>query len=341
MTQVCVVIPFRGDPSTLHWVLDGFARQDLPDGISLQVRVGCDGGPAPADRAPEKIRFHTFSCPSSGAAAVRNRLLDGVTAEVVIFANADARPVESFVKTHVARLLSLPPRTMVLGSSPYEAAERPTVFDALKEESPMIFFYDQMQPDRHYDYRHAWTLNLSTRLADFRAVGGFSEQLRPCFYEDLDFAYKLMGTEPNVFYDPAAVVTHRHPMSVDDYLDREETLGTMAPTFARINPDLFSRLFGPRTCEHIAADYRVWTAIDLPSHRWSYQRFTEWANEPQSVLPPPHSQDRRRLLMTLYQMHLPLKRFAFRLGFLRGLELTDDLHWQQRRSIGSWKQAVK
>jgi hypothetical protein len=47
--------------------------------------------------------------------------------------------------------------------------------------------------------------------------------------------------------------------------------------------------------------------------------------------------DRQRLLMSLYQMHVPLKRFAFRQGFLRGLKLRDDACWKERVSTGAWR----
>jgi hypothetical protein len=45
--------------------------------------------------------------------------------------------------------------------------------------------------------------------------------------------------------------------------------------------------------------------------------------------------------MTIYQMHVPLKRLAFRLGFLRGIDLVDDAHWQERRPASLWRKIVE
>lgn len=230
---------------------------------------------------------------------------------------------------------------MVLGSSPYEPASIPTVFDALKEESPMIFFYDQLRAHRFYDYRHAWNLNVSVRHSDYVRAGGFCTALRPYGYEDLDFAFKVMGETPAVYFDPAASVIHRHPMSLDDYLNREEALGSVAPVLARINPPIFRSLFGTVDLDNLAADYRSWTSMDAASHRWTYQRLADWSSRPQAVLGPAGSEDRKRLLLTIYQLHIPLKRLAFRLGFLGGLELIDDSRWLERGARGLWKEAIK
>lgn len=344
MLHVSVIIPFRGDADTLRWVLDGFAGQRLPADVLVDVRVGGDGcspPPAPVVSGDSPLRFSMRTLPRSGVAGAKNLLVQGVQSDVLIFVNADTRPDARFIAAHVSRLVSLPPGSMVLGSAPYESSTGKTVLDALKEESPMVFFYDQMHAHTCYDYRHAWNLNISVRGEEFRRIGGFSSELRPYGYEDLDFAWRLMGTKSAVYYDPAAAVTHRHPMTLDEYLNREEGLGTTAPVLHRINPPLFQSLFGQRNLDAIAGDYRAWTSLDASSHRWIYQRVCEWASLPDTVLGESGSEERRRLVLTLYQMHIPLKRLAFRLGFLRGLELLEDSQWLSRGSQELWKQAIR
>jgi hypothetical protein len=343
MVQVCVVIPFRGDAHTLSWVLDGFAAQQLPPNVRVEVRVGGDDCAPPAPPAASsdgQICFTTKSFPRSGAAVVRNHLLEGVASDVVIFVNSDVRPDVHFVAAHVSRLLSLPEGFMVLGSAPYETGSYKTIFDSFKEETPAIFFYHQLPPHQYYDYRYGWTINLSVRSSDFRKAGGFHLQLRPYGYEDLDFAHRLIGDKTAIYYDPAAAVTHRHPMTFDQYLDREEGIGCVAPALSQANPSMFHSLFGQRGVDELAKDYRVWTSMDVASHRWIYQRFFEWSSQPDQALGVAGSEERSRLLLTLYQMHIPLKRLAFRLGFLRGMELIDAPRWQERKPIGAWKQLL-
>jgi hypothetical protein len=346
MIEATVIISLRGDAQTLLWTLEGFAQQRLPADVALEVRVGGDGCPPPAFTMPAessdaRIRFSLLSLPRSGAAVARNLLLEGVNSDVLIFANHDTRPDRDFVSTHVRRLLSLPPGSMVLGSSPYESAADKTVFDVLKEDSPMIFFYDRLKAGHFYDYRYAWTLNLSIRRSDFQRAGGFSSALRPYGYEDLDLGFRVMGEKAAIYYDPAAAVLHRHPMSLDDYLNREETIGSVAPNLNQVNPRVFASMFGTNDLEALAREYRIWTSMDAAAHRWTYHRLSDWANQPQAKLGIEGSEDRNRLLLTLYQMHIPLKRLAFRLGFLRGLELMDDSRWLERGSKGLWREAIK
>jgi hypothetical protein len=81
--------------------------------------------------------------------------------------------------------------------------------------------------------------------------------------------------------------------------------------------------------------------MDRATHQWTYKRLLEWVNEPAAVLGIPESTSRARLLLTLYQMHIPLKRLAFRLGFMRGLDLLDNSRWLERGSKGLWQEALR
>ena len=174
----------------------------------------------------------------------------------------------------------------------------------------MVFFYGGLKAGESYDFRHAWTLNLSVRTADFLLCGGFYELLRPVYYEDLAFGHRLLGpVRKGSFYEPGAVVTHRHPMTLEQYLDREELLGLMAPVLARVCPEAFAAIHGTADAGGLAERFRAWAAIDGASHKWVYRRLNEWAELPGEGLGV--GDGRGRMLMTIYQMHVPLKRLAF------------------------------
>ena len=65
---------------------------------------------------------------------------------------------------------------------------------------------------------------------------------------------------------------------------------------------------------------------------------TAVANTPATVLGT--GPGRANMLHTFFQLHMPLKRLAFRLGFLRGVELMDDRNWEQRKPTGLWRSVV-
>jgi len=342
--KVIVIIAFRGNEQLLRWVVEGFVRQQLPPGLEMEVRIGGDGCAPPAMAGTGSISVLPMSFERIGAAAVRNRLLQelpGQPEDVVIFANADARPKPNMVQGHLARLATLSPGEMVIGSAPWELSSQTnsSVWECLLAHTPMIFFYGQMRSGERYDFRSCWTLNLSMHLETFRKAGGFQEHLRPVYYEDLSLGFHAMGPEhKGVFFDESIRVVHRHPMTIDQYLDREELLGLMAPVVARYEPAMFAKLFAATSAQQLADLYRPWVQMDLSMHRWVYERLASWASLPAESLgtPPMRSQ----MLTTIYQMHVPLKRLAFRLGFLRGMELADDVHWKDRQPASLWKSAV-
>ncbi len=348
--KIAVVMAFRGDESRLAWTLEGYAAQALRAGNALAVWVGGDGVEWEVLRralgaARGAVEMQTRAYARCGAGAVRNRLIGeaaGTGAEIVVFGNADARPAADMVERHVERLGMLPAGSFVLGAAPWEKPARPSVFDALLAETPLVFFYGQLTPGRGYDYRHAWTLNLAARMADLRMAGAggpFVEAIRPVYYEDLVMGRRVMGARKAVYFDDGPRVVHRHPTTLEQYLNREELLGLMAPVVARHAPEVFADLWGGKTVEELACDFRTWTAMDAASHRWVYDRCAEWAAQPEAALGA--GEDRERVLMTIYQMHVPLKRLAFRLGFLRGLELVDEARWEERRPAGLWKAVVE
>src|SRR4051794_23934506 len=128
--HIAVVIPFRGDPATFRWTLDGLAAQQLPSGMSLDVRVCGDGVALPPMlENTDPIRFSPRTSPHVGAAEARNILLRDNPADIVVFLNSDTRPAPALIASHAARLVTLPENHMVLGSAPYEPPASPTVFD--------------------------------------------------------------------------------------------------------------------------------------------------------------------------------------------------------------------
>lgn len=242
------------------------------------------------------------------------------------------------VAVHARTMATRPEAAMVLGSAPWEKPAQPTVFDVLLAETPMVFFYNALEAGKFYDFRHAWTLNLSVRRKDFVQCGGFAKELRPVYYEDLALGYQLLGPDrKGILYEPAAQVEHRHPTTLEQYLDREELLGLMTPVLARVSPGAFLAIHGVLDIGAMAKAYQGWVKMDGASHRWIFTRLAEWAKMPEAAIAGLSPAERERMLMTIYQMHVPLKRLAFRLGFLRGMELMADARWEERRAAGLWR----
>jgi hypothetical protein len=336
-----VLIPYRPlpDHGTLAWTLEGYARQRLAPGHTMDVHVGLDG-PAVAlpavDSSSHPIYYH--SCPCMGAAAVRNALVRKVSAEstLLILGNADARPDDDMVQQHAATMATLPPRSLILGAAPWERLA-PTVLDTLIDTTPMIFSYCHLRPHSWYSFQVAYSLNLSVRRQDYVECAGFPDLVRPYYYEDLAFGWRVLGpTRRGLYYQPAARVLHRHPMTLEQYLDREELLGRMAPVVARVCPEVFAVLMGGRVAEQIVRDFQEKLRGDTSIYQPLFRRLAYQLVQPAATLGPA----RQRALDLLYQLHIPVKLLAFRLGFLHGVEQVGDEHWRERRPTSLWRTYV-
>jgi hypothetical protein len=339
--RIAVIIPFGGDAELLEWTLEGYQRQVLAPGNSMEVRVGVDGGEAPVTHGSGVV---IQAMPRMGAAAVRNALVKAASpeAEVLLFGSADARPESDMVQVHASTLAGTPAGSMVRGASPWEVGASPTVWDLLLAATPMVMFDGQLAAGAWHDFRQASAINMSVRRSDFAACGGFHEQLRPVHFEDQAFAYRLLGTEKKgILYEPRARVVRRHPLTLEEYLDREEMRGIMAPVLARQCTGAFGILHGRRDVEILAHAFRHWVKMDALMHRWIYQRMKDWTSVPAEALQGLAPEQRSQTLMGIYQMHVPLKQLAYRLGFLHGMKMAEDCHWQERKAEGLWRAVIQ
>jgi hypothetical protein len=180
---------------------------------------------------------------------------------------------------------------------------------------------------------------LAVRRLDFVSCGGFPELIRPYYYEDLAFGCRLLGPQrQGLYYHPEARVLHRHPMSFEQYLDREELLGIMAPVLAKQCPDAFGVLMANRAVQEIEANFREKLKADHSIYQRIYDRMV-----PQLALPAAslgQGDAACREIDRLYQLHIPVKLLAFRLGFLKGISLVEDSSWRDRNPTGDWRRYV-
>lgn len=261
MIDLSVVIPTKDRLGLLGWCLEGVSRaaeRAGREGISAEVVVSVDG-PDEGEGASASARLGGVPTvvlsarpgDAAGPAAARNRALDAVRGEIVLFLNDDAAPDEACFAEHARAHAALGGRAaMVLGDAPWEDRPGKSAFDALVERTSTIFFYDVMHaaepdPGRDWGFRHAWTLNLSLPTALARSAGGFTTEMARPVYEDLEFAHRCVesGGAP-VLYRPEARVVHRHRYEPEGLLRRDALLGHQAVRLARINPACARAMFG-------------------------------------------------------------------------------------------------
>ncbi|MFN0131357.1 MAG: glycosyltransferase family 2 protein [Phycisphaerales bacterium] len=336
--DVTVVIPTHGRPEKVAACVRALAVQTLAR-EAYEVLVGLDG---PDEAAAGAIRgawaeasgsggsgragLTVVACAKQGQAGVRNELLRLARGRTLVFLNDDMLPTADFLARHVEHQRAEEASGMsalIVGASPWRVHQPDRLFDRLIRETSMVFFYDQMagesDPQRDWGFRHAWLLNLSVRAVLVREVGGFAVFPQTYGYEDDELAFRLkerFGTR--VLYRPDAVAEHDHRMDPADYLAREERLGHAAVGFARQTPVCARAMFGRDVATEAEAAYsREYVERERGLAERLRVSFEGLAAIPASE---PRGPESRRLLHLIYQQHLPLKRWHWRRGLVRGWE---------------------
>ncbi|TVQ32367.1 MAG: glycosyltransferase [Phycisphaeraceae bacterium] len=334
--ELSILIPTHGRPEKLGACIAALARQTMDPG-DFEVIVGIDGpdrgeAEATARAAGGRIRPRVEALPKRGPAATRNGMLELARGRFILLLNDDVVPDADCAAAHV-RAQAAPARSdrpaMVLGSAPWRVHENDTLFDALVRETSLIFFYDRMtedeDPERDWGFRHAWTLNLSAPTAALRAVGGFCESLRDACYEDLEMAWRVQRELwLPVLHRPEAIVTHDHRVTPDEYMERERRLGRSAWDLATVNPGCAQDVFRRDVASDAELeDARRYIDRDRPDAARGEEALRRLAAIPTRVV---DSAERGRLLRSVYELHLPMKRRLWRMGLVEGAGVTNGLH---------------
>jgi glycosyltransferase involved in cell wall biosynthesis len=217
-----LVIPTYNRAELLRRQLETLVAQRCPPG-RFEVIVADDGSSdhtaAVVESFAGRLPITYVAQPDEGfrAAAVRNRGAELARAEILIFLDTGALVGPDFVDAHLAAQAAPGPTAAgggrvvlgyVYGYNPYQPF--PGLAEELEGAEAGEVVRRHADDPRLWDLRHrelaacdfdlgrlaapwmhAWTLNLSLRTADFRAVGGFDEDYRSWGGEDLELGYRL------------------------------------------------------------------------------------------------------------------------------------------------------
>ena len=333
--DLSILIPTFARPAKIGACVAALARQSLPH-ERYEVIVGLDG-PDPASveaitrvwDGPEDSLIIDVA-PHSGPSAVRNRMLARARADSVLFLNDDVVPSGTLAEIHALEQAAANRRgrpALVVGSAPWKRYTNEVLFDRLVRETSMVFFYDAMdtpqglaQPMKDWGFRHAWSLNLSGPRNLIQDAGGFTVFPQPFYgYEDIELAHRLAHQFATpVLYRPGARVEHDHRMDLAEYLRREYTIGHEAWTVARMRPQFASELFARDITAPEEEEYcRAYVERERPLARRLKETLEEAALLPSDLLSGESGRVLRRMF---YEQHLPLKRWAWRLGLLDAID---------------------
>ncbi len=327
--EVSIIIPTYQRPGKLSACLSALAHQTA-DPSSYEVLVGVDG----PDEATEPAARRAWGactapliveqCPRSGLNAVRNVLLLRASGKFLLSLNDDVVPCATFVQTHLREQIAAIERkcpAIISGYSPWKRWERPTMFDRVVAESSMIFFYDQMLPEKvsaagplhDWGFRHCFGLNFSVPLAPVREAGGFLAFPLAYGYDDIEIAYRLnRRCGMPVLYRPEAIAEHDHRYTAPEVLAREFKLGHCAWHFAGREPAFCEAVFGRDIRSKEELEYcRQYMHRERHTAAMVRETYLSLDAMPGEAVSGPAVSD---VIRMIYLHHLPLKRWMWRAG---------------------------
>lgn len=227
--EVSVVIPTHRQPHCLGPVLDSLNRQTI-DRDLFEVVVIEDPSEVSYEGVAEQARslgFRFDTLPThAGRGAARNRALELVTGEVVLFLDGDSYAAPDLVERHwrFHRDNELP---RVLIGTRLEVslafAGRLTRGEQVSADEARRMYYDiRFHPDAPAEYvrlalqtpwMYSYTNNISLPRSLLSELGGFDDEFGTQWgFEDIELFYRVyvhLGRPPEAFsYDGAAVVYH-------------------------------------------------------------------------------------------------------------------------------------
>lgn len=231
--MISIVVPARDERDTIGRCLEALLAQE---GLSLPVElIVVDDGSA--DGTADEVRslatregrsIAVIAGPGTGVSAARNAGAAAARGDLLLFTDADCRPVPGWATALVAAVT----RNGVSGATGRQRTDQRALVSRLVQAE--------------YDEKHARlagrtrvtfadTASVAYRAEAFRAVGGFDESLRN--FEDTELAFRLAEAGHRLVVVPEAGVHHRHATGLWEYARRKHRIGFWGAVVYRAHPD--------------------------------------------------------------------------------------------------------
>ncbi len=225
-----VIVPAYQAADIIAACVTALAQQTVPrDRYEvLIVDDGSTDGTAAAARAAGADRVLTIA--HQGPAGARNAGVEAARGEIVLFTDADCVPSEDWI----AQMSAAFREAEVDGAKGvYRTQQRSLVarFVQLEYEDK----YDKMRDLERIDFVD--TYSAAYRRQVLVQGGRFDESFPRASGEDIELSYRLAQQGHKLVFASRAVVFHRHPATLKQYLRRKYYVGFWRVRMYRLHPD--------------------------------------------------------------------------------------------------------
>jgi len=234
-----VVIPTYNRLDALTRVLESLERQVT---AGTEVVVVDDGSTDGTWRALQRWRgslpLVTLRQGNSGPARARNRGAATATGEVVLFIGDDTVPAPGWLAFHLEEhRVHGGEAVAVLGYTAFPAGDD-SPFRRFINEFGAQFGYLLIEGAERLPFNFFYTSNISLPRRVLVDLGGFREDFPAAAWEDIELAYRAVGSGLRLLYQPRARVEHHHRILPWTFARRQRTTGRSAAIFAALHPEL-------------------------------------------------------------------------------------------------------
>lgn len=236
MIQCSVVIPTRGRHDLLQNVYRSLTSQQNIDPSDFELIIIADGLDEPGELpfpAHHRIKTHYQTIPHGGPAVARNRGVSLAQGKFVLFIGNDTIADRNLIAEHCS-FHADHDAAACLGSirTPPELLQT-----NLEQFLQLGSQFHIPTSSGEVDFWHFYTANISVPLAIFHELGGFDESFSAAGWEDIEFGYRL-SKKYSIWFNPAALVEHRHPTSLEQFGKRQVMLGCDTHLLLHKHPEL-------------------------------------------------------------------------------------------------------
>jgi cellulose synthase/poly-beta-1,6-N-acetylglucosamine synthase-like glycosyltransferase len=220
---VSVVVPAYNAQATIGECLAGLCRQSY-SAADLEILVVDDGS---IDKTAELVQTlqneDAAEAPllkllrqpkNQGPATARNQGAAAAEGSFLLFTDADCIPHGDWVREMVAPF-ACPSVAAVKGA--YKTRQRDLV--ARFAQAEFDARYERLAKAASVDV--VFTYAAAFRREIFSKIGGFDSRFPVANNEDTEFAYRLAAAGYRIVFNSAAIVDHRHPATLREYLSKK------------------------------------------------------------------------------------------------------------------------
>ncbi|MBN1999983.1 glycosyltransferase [candidate division KSB1 bacterium] len=223
--KISVIIPTKNRCDILKKVLFALQMQDCAI-QDFEVIVSDDGSSEKTLLFLKEFQKQTalnmkfLPGPGRSASYARNQAIRFASGEWILFLDSDTIPHSDLVRKHIQRHISMDDDSICLVGQVVMAEELDRPEQARQWEHRKDWNGGDLNEIKWWKYR---TGNTSLKRYLWDRVQGFNERLVAA--EDTEFAYRLFKLGIRFICDDQLVVTHYHPMNLNEYLEKAELYG--------------------------------------------------------------------------------------------------------------------